>query len=182
MERNLLHTSNKQLCFAAELLRDQQSSSRKTCPGIVTDGTGSACRSVIRSMERNRILFRALRDCAAERTFNAADDSKFSASYLPDLTNACLDLLIDGEAGIWHMTNPGETSWAEVAETVAWMSGFSWHSMKRCRTADLRLQAERPLYSVLETSRGILLPPLADALSRYVMVAKSKPEFGKVAA
>ena len=27
--------------------------------------------------------------------------------YLPDKVNACLDLLIDGESGIWHLANKG---------------------------------------------------------------------------
>ncbi len=140
--------------FPAELLRDQQSSSRKNVLELLPTALVARVGLLFGPWNEDNFVSRALRDCAAERNFNAAEDSIFSASYLPDVANACLDLLIDGEAGIWHMTNPGETAWAELAEMVAWMSGISPHSIKRCRTANLRLQAERPLYSVLEAAEA----------------------------
>jgi dTDP-4-dehydrorhamnose reductase len=40
----------------------------------------------------------------------AADDVIVSPTYVPDLVNAALDLLIDDERGIWHLTNRGATS------------------------------------------------------------------------
>ncbi|MGI4881446.1 MAG: hypothetical protein ACRYG4_28625 [Janthinobacterium lividum] len=37
-----------------------------------------------------------------------------SPTYIPDLVDATLDLLIDGEVGVWHLSNPGRVSWLEL--------------------------------------------------------------------
>jgi thiamin-phosphate kinase len=42
-----------------------------------------------------------------------------SPTYVPDLVNTSLDLLIDGGTGIWHMANIGETSWRDLAAMAA---------------------------------------------------------------
>ena len=47
----------------------------------------------------------ALRELAAGRPFVAAEDAVISPTYVPDLVNASLDLLIDGERGL---VAPGE--------------------------------------------------------------------------
>src|SRR5256885_10419504 len=53
----------------------------------------------------------ALRTLALGQSFRAAADAIVSPTYVPDLAHAALDLLIDGEQGIWHLANSGETSW-----------------------------------------------------------------------
>jgi dTDP-4-dehydrorhamnose reductase len=55
----------------------------------------------------------------ARRPFAAASDMTVSPTYVPDLVHACLDLLIDGEAGIWHLTNGAAMSWADLARRAA---------------------------------------------------------------
>src|SRR4051794_13949614 len=47
----------------------------------------------------------ALRALAAGHHFVAAEDSVVAPTYVPDLVHASLDLLIDGERGIWHLAN-----------------------------------------------------------------------------
>ena len=42
-----------------------------------------------------------------------------SLSYLPDLAHAALDLLIDGEAGPWHLANRGPIARDEVVAALA---------------------------------------------------------------
>jgi dTDP-4-dehydrorhamnose reductase len=39
-----------------------------------------------------------------------------SPTYIVDLVNVSLDLLIDGEEGIWHLANAGEISWKALAQ------------------------------------------------------------------
>ena len=39
------------------------------------------------------------------REWVTADDQIVLPTYLPDLVQASLDLLIDGETGVWHLTN-----------------------------------------------------------------------------
>jgi dTDP-4-dehydrorhamnose reductase len=83
-----------------------------------------------------------------------------SPTYVPDLANAVLDLLIDGERGTWHIANGGALSWLEFVERGAAIAGV--------HTARLREdQGHRP-YTVLGTERGPLLPPIDDALTRYI--------------
>ena len=57
-------------------------------------------------------------------TFEAASDEKVSPTYIPDLVHASLDLLIDGECGIWHLTNPGALTWADFARMLAERAGY----------------------------------------------------------
>ena len=45
-----------------------------------------------------------------------------SPTYVPDLVHATLDLLLDGENGIWHLTNKGAISWHDLACQVADMA------------------------------------------------------------
>lgn len=111
----------------------------------------------------------ALRALTAGLPFMAAEDVIVSPTYVPDLVNTSLDLLIDGETGLWHLTNPGAISWAELARSTAQLAGLDASSIQSCSTKALGLQATRPAYSVLGSERGILLPTLDQAIARYVL-------------
>jgi dTDP-4-dehydrorhamnose reductase len=110
----------------------------------------------------------ALRTLASRQRFRAANDSVISPTYVPDLVHAALDLLIDGEEGIRHLANPGAISWADLARRSAVVAGLDPNLVEDCSTPSLNLAAPRPSYSVLASERGTLLPPLDDALSRYL--------------
>ncbi|HYO98791.1 MAG TPA: family 1 glycosylhydrolase, partial [Pyrinomonadaceae bacterium] len=105
---------------------------------------------------------------AEGRKFVAADDSFVSPTYVPDLAGTSLDLLIDGERGIWHLANEGATSWAELARLAARRAGLDPNLVEARPNALLQLAAPRPLYTVLGSERGQLLPSLDDALARYL--------------
>jgi dTDP-4-dehydrorhamnose reductase len=109
----------------------------------------------------------ALDALAEGRAFPAAHDVQVSPTYVPDLVNVSLDLLIDGERGIWHLANSGETSWADFARSAAQACGVEASTLEACTHASLRLAAPRPAYAVLGTVRGRLMPSLEDALRRY---------------
>lgn len=102
-----------------------------------------------------------------ERVFTAADDVVISPTYVPDLVHASLDLLIDGEHGIWHLANSGELTWAELARKVANLADLDASLIDARSHEALALAAPRPVYSSLGSERGTLLPSLEDALSRY---------------
>jgi len=110
----------------------------------------------------------ALRTLAAGQEFRCAYDATVSPTYVPDLVHASLDLLIDGERGMWHLANPGETTWAEFAANAATAAGVPLKSLRPCTLQELGLPAERPQYSVLGSERAVLLPPLTDALARFM--------------
>ncbi|HEX8547789.1 MAG TPA: family 1 glycosylhydrolase [Cytophagaceae bacterium] len=100
--------------------------------------------------------------------FRAASDNIVSPTYVPDLVNACLDLLIDNESGIWHLSNPSEVTWADFATMAVQQAGLDPNLIEPCDSKKLGLIAGRPLYSALSSERGILLPNLENALKRYL--------------
>jgi len=112
-------------------------------------------------------LARALVTLRAGGTFAAVDDLTTTPTYLPDLVNEALDLLIDGECGIWHLASPGPVTWADFVRVAAESVGLDPGGVVARPVAAFGWPAERPVYSALGTGRGLLLPPLADSLVRF---------------
>ena len=123
----------------------------------------------------------ALRTLAAGHPFVAAEDAFISPTYVPDLVHASLDLLIDGERGIWHLANVAAISWADLARRAAERVGLDPAGVEGRPTAALGLAAPRPPWSVLGSERGDLLPSLDDALGRFLCNAKSIGPIGRSA-
>ncbi|MHA4846762.1 family 1 glycosylhydrolase [Flavitalea antarctica] len=94
-------------------------------------------------------------------------DVVVSPTYIPDLCNATMDLLIDEEKGIWHISNSGTTTWAAFGGSIAARAGFNRDQLISKPLSEMSWKAKRPLYSVLESGKGIKLPPLDHALNRY---------------
>lgn len=110
----------------------------------------------------------ALRALRRGQPFLAPDDLTVSPTYVPDLVNTTLDLLIDGESGIWHLSNAGAVTWATLVGRAAELAKIDPSAVQACRSEELRLRAKRPRYSVLGTIRSSMMPPLDDALNRYL--------------
>lgn len=113
----------------------------------------------------------ALRALARGETVEAAGDVVISPTYVPDLTHATLDLLLDGESGLWHLANRGETTWHQLAAAAAEHAGVPTTHLRRVSAATLGWRAPRPAYSVLGTNRGSVMPTLSQALENYVREA-----------
>jgi dTDP-4-dehydrorhamnose reductase len=109
----------------------------------------------------------ALRELSAGNTFVAAEDAVVSPTYVPDLVHASLDLLIDGESGLWHLANKSAIAWADLARLAAKQAGVSVSNLVALPTQQLGLIAPRPTYSVLGSDRGNIMPCLDSAMSRY---------------
>ena len=109
-----------------------------------------------------------LRSLAERKPVTAAEDAVVSPTYVPDLVHMTLDFVIDAEHGLWHLANEGAVSWADLARDAADLAGLPSELVEGRPSASLSLPAIRPLYSVLGSERGQMLPPLGDALSRYV--------------
>jgi dTDP-4-dehydrorhamnose reductase len=100
--------------------------------------------------------------------FTAAEDQVVSPTYVPDLAHAVLDLLVDGERGVWHLANAGATTWADLARAAARLARLDPGLVVGVPAAALALPAPRPHMTALGTERGALLPTLTSALERYV--------------
>ncbi len=109
--------------------------------------------------DRYNFVWSVLRALSSGNAVEAGVDV-VSPTYVPDLVHEVLNLLIDGGTGIWHMTNPGEVSWRDLAARAARLGGFD---------EDLVTPAsdEEPLNTALVSERGILLPPLEGAIERF---------------
>jgi dTDP-4-dehydrorhamnose reductase len=110
----------------------------------------------------------ALAKLRAGRALLAAADQVVSPTYVPDLANAVMTLLVDDARGVWHVANEGAVSWADLAMRAAEAAGAPTSTLVRCTSADLALDAPRPAFSALATERGLVLPSLDDALRRFV--------------
>ena len=118
--------------------------------------------------DQHNFVTTALDFISCSRTFRAAADTTVSPTYVPDLVDASLDLLIDGASGLWHLANDGAVTWAEFAERAVRHAGLNVHLIEPCSLESLRLPAARPRYSALGSVHGRLLPPLDDSIARYV--------------
>jgi dTDP-4-dehydrorhamnose reductase len=100
-------------------------------------------------------------------TFVAAADVVISPTYVPDLVNTALDLLIDGENGIWHLANSGVVTWVEFARAIARKAGYEARSINGRPSAMLGLAARRPSFTALASERGTLMPSFEESLDKY---------------
>ena len=92
-----------------------------------------------------------------------------SPTYVPDLVHATLDLLLDEEKGIWHLTNQGAVSWHNLALEIADMAKIGH---ERIRAAE----DEENVDTSLTSKRGLLLRPLPQALSDFAAQSTSLRE------
>jgi dTDP-4-dehydrorhamnose reductase len=126
--------------------------------------------------DETNFVTRALKALEAGNTFLAACDTTVSPTYLPDLVHASLDLLIDRERGIWHLSNADPISWAELALKASEAAGVDASRLDPRPQAHLGYIAPRPRYSALHSERASLLPNLDDALSRYLRLQRDAAE------
>jgi dTDP-4-dehydrorhamnose reductase len=99
--------------------------------------------------------------------FDVVKGMTVSPTYVPDLVNASLDLLIDEEYGVWHLSNDGDISWVDFAKELASRSGLSKKMLRIRPPEEMQWKARRPVYSVLQSGKGMKLPVFGNALERY---------------
>jgi len=117
--------------------------------------------------DQHNFVWQVMNDLENGRIVSAASDLTISPTYVPDLVNAVLDLLIDDEGGIWHLANPAIVTWADFALMVADMAGCD-STFVECRSSDaLGFNALRPAYTPLASERGRFMPCLEDSLERF---------------
>jgi dTDP-4-dehydrorhamnose reductase len=93
-------------------------------------------------------------------------DAKISPTYVPDLCHAVLDLIVDGERGIWHLTNEGSISWHDFARALC--RKFDFIPLPRLEVVRCdNFPAVRPLNGTLRSQRGSRLPSLEKAIDRF---------------
>lgn len=110
---------------------------------------------------------------------HCAGDLIISPTYTPALANAVLDLVIDHEAGLWHLSNGDGVSWAEFGQMVARSCGLDSARVLSRPSDELGWPARRPLYSALGSARGKLLPALDQSIAAFAAsIAQSSHDIG----
>ena len=117
----------------------------------------------------------ALRELSAGRTFPALADVTMSPTYVPELADATLDLLVDGERGLWHLASASALTWMDFARLGAERAGVDVSRLVPVALADARLPAPRPHWSVLGSARGPLLGAVENAICHY-LAARGTPD------
>jgi dTDP-4-dehydrorhamnose reductase len=119
--------------------------------------------------DRHNFVAQTLESLRRGERWRAAHDQWVSPTYVPDLVQATLDLLVDGERGLWHLSNRGAVSWAGLAEMSADAATLDKRLIQSVPGAALGQIAPRPRYSALASERALLMPRLEDALARYIV-------------
>jgi dTDP-4-dehydrorhamnose reductase len=116
--------------------------------------------------DRHNFAWGVLTHLAEGKPFRASRTSMVSPTYVPDLGHAALDLLIDGERGIWHLANAGRVSWYEFAVAVARKAGYdpSMVAPDDGAAADTSLSSRH----------GAILRPLNHAIDDYVSAVRDR--------
>jgi dTDP-4-dehydrorhamnose reductase len=122
---------------------------------------------VFAPLAENDFLRSSLGTLARGERIAVANDIRLSATYLPDLVHAALDLLVDGEKGVWHLSNPGTVTPAELVRMAAEIAQLDTGLIDSVPWWRVNRPALRARNRALRSERAELLPPLEDALRRY---------------
>lgn len=119
---------------------------------------------------------RTLLRLKAGETVMAVDGFSVSPSYVPDLVDAALDLLIDGESGVWHLATPGGITWYDFARELAGAWRLDHGLVLPATPGEAGWVAPRPANSVLASGRGQVMPAFASAFGRFVDALQEQGE------
>jgi dTDP-4-dehydrorhamnose reductase len=106
---------------------------------------------------------------ARGESIRACRDSEVSPTYVPDLCHATLDLLIDGETGIWHLANQGRLSWYEFACRLAEGAGYD-------ASLVLGTDGGGRTITALTSGRGVSLRHVDEAIDDFLRAVGQRAE------
>ena len=115
--------------------------------------------------DRHNFLFNTVERLKRGEDVFASEKTIVSPTYVPDLVHASLDLLLDEEKGIWHLTNKGAISWHDLARAVADMAKLDSRRI-------IALEQDGPADTSLTSKRGVLLRPLDRAIEDFVQFSE----------
>ncbi|MBB3858792.1 dTDP-4-dehydrorhamnose reductase [Novosphingobium hassiacum] len=117
--------------------------------------------------DQANFAFHAVRTLSRGEPFHAEPDEAVTPTYVPDLCDAVLDLLIDGETGVWHLSSNELLSWHAFAVRIAQACGLNTGLILPITREQQGLRAARPRSCGLASERGALLPSLQSAIDRF---------------
>ena len=100
---------------------------------------------------------------ALQRGIRVEVDSRtvVSPTYVPDLVNTALDLLIDGADGVWHVASDGHLSWFEFAFRIARRANLDVDLVREAASST-------PRFTALGSEKGVRLRSVDEVLGACV--------------
>ena len=128
---------------------------------------------------RGRNFIAAILDQAAKRRTGEASgplrvvaDQTGRPTYAVDLADGIWRLVELGARGLYHVANEGVATWWELARFCLDETGCHDLPIQKISTGELRVDAPRPAWSVLDTSKardlGVALRPWREAVRAYL--------------
>ena len=128
---------------------------------------------------RGRNFIAAVLDQAAARRggrdsgpLRVVDDQTGRPTYAVDLAEAIVVLATAGARGLVNVANEGVTTWWGLARHALDEAGYSDVAIDRIKTSELKTDAVRPAWSVLDTSRaealGVKMRCWQEAVTAYL--------------
>jgi dTDP-4-dehydrorhamnose reductase len=128
---------------------------------------------------RGRNFIAAILDQAAKRRSGEAsgplrvvDDQRGRPTYAVDLAEGIWRLVEVGARGLYHVANEGAATWWDLARFCLDEAGCRDLQVDRISTGELRVDAPRPAWSVLDTTKarsaGVVLRHWQDAVRAYL--------------
>ncbi len=136
---------------------------------IRTCGLYGRARNVSRRKNFVDLMLQLAKD---KRTIRVVSDQIVTPTSTWSLAGSVQELLKrHPEGGIYHMSNMGECSWYQFAQTIFQMAGYAPEVIPVTQK-EYGAKARRPKYSVLSKEKigllGVALPSWQSALSRYL--------------
>jgi dTDP-4-dehydrorhamnose reductase len=166
-ERETPFVESDEVCPACIFGMAEAEKERRVCeamPGALVVRTST----VFSPWDEENAVTRALTRLAAGKTVEAAADVALSPTYVPDLAQASLDLLLDGEEGIRHLCNDGTVSEAELIARAARAANIPAATLQLTILSERASLVPGARFRALGTERGQLMPNLDDAIARYI--------------
>ena len=136
--------------------------------GLLSNALVIRTSSFFGPWDKYNFVHRALGALEAGQAFGAPGDLIITPTYVPDLVDTCLNLVVDGERGIWHLTNGCVVSWFALARRAAVHARMDPTALYEQKSSDCNYIARRPANSALRSHRAVLLPTLDNALTRFM--------------
>lgn len=120
--------------------------------------------------DRHNFVTLALQALERGETFRAASDLTVSPTYVPDLGAHLPSPSTPKRAsGTWPTRAPSPgPNWRKAADAA----GIDAASLQALPAAELGMAAPRPRYAAMTSARGVVLPPLDNAIARYSRTAQ----------